>query len=198
MKKFFPLIIFGFVYLLLLAVYLLLGKVLAPSQAHVPTIMFLLSIVNFAFFLYLVPKALAFLMGMPPFADLFKERSASIEKEITEATLEKEKAGQNYDSVRNKLENISAEIDTLSADAKDRGARFKQEILDLAKARSEEIIKDSRLQAEREAEEARSLIKKQIVELSIKLAMEKVAKKMDKSEHSRLIEKSIRELKELQ
>ena len=179
-----------------MGVYLFCAKVLGVSEGTISRIKFLLSILNFAFFVYLVPKGIVFLFGIS-FGKAFEQRGQEIEKDVRDAANEKSRAQETFDSLRTRIEKISDEISSLVLDAQVTGDRFKKEILASARDRSENILKDGKLQAERETDEATALLKKDIIEMSIRLAVEKIRKGLTKSQHSRLIDESIGELKGL-
>jgi len=157
---------------------------------------FVFAVVNFIIFLIAIPYVINLLLGVKLFS-FFKDRSAKIAFELEGALREKRETQETFSMWQTKIEKISDEIADLLLQGKTNGEKIKGEILASAKRRSENIIKESRIMADRETGEALKFLKRGILERSCELAREKIKRTLTKSGHTKLIDKSIEDLKEL-
>jgi F0F1-type ATP synthase membrane subunit b/b' len=129
------------------------------------------------------------------FGDFLKNRRAKFEKEVEEATREREESERRYQELTTKKENLEKEIITLKNQAMAQMDVQKKALEENATAMSERIKKEAGIIAEAEIARIRKEIREEIIELATKKAIELIKEKFSDADQERIEKEFISEIK---
>jgi len=153
---------------------------------------FLWSVINFVILLYVLYY---FNKKSIHIGDFIKNRRANFEKEVEEATKEREKAEHRYQELTLKKENLEKEIIVLKNQAMAQMEVQKKTIEENAKIMSERIRKEAEIIAEAEVAKMRKEIRDEIIELATRKAIELIKEKFSDADQERMERDFISEVK---
>jgi F-type H+-transporting ATPase subunit b len=133
---------------------------------------------------------LSFLLFIPV-KNFMEKRTERIKTNIVEATNSREEAEAikaNYDE---KIKNINKEADEILAVARKKAVAREDEIIREARAEADRIMDRAHLEIEREKEQAKDDMRKEIVEVATIMASKFVASSMDNKTRDALIDETI-------
>lgn len=124
----------------------------------------------------------------------FKGRGERISRDVDEASFAKSSALETFDDMNAKLEGVASEVKRLTDEAMTQGERIKKDALLAAKRRAEIIVAEEQDLMNAETRIVLSHLRRSLARVSVDLAEAKIRKRLDKKEHSRLIDECINEV----
>jgi F-type H+-transporting ATPase subunit b len=156
------------------------------------TLNFLWSVINFLLLLYVLYY---FNKKSLHFGDFIKNRRAKLEKDVEEATRQREEAERRYKELVARRNNIEKEIETIRSEAISQMEVQKREIEDNARTISERIKKETSMIVEAEIARLKKEIKNEIIDIATKKAIEIIKEKFSKEDQERLENEFVTEVK---
>ncbi len=164
----------------------------AEGGASFFSLNFLWSLINFALLLYILYY---FNKKSLHIGDFIKNRRAKFEKEVDEATKEREEAERRYRELKEKKENLEKEIIALKNQAMSQIEVQRKTIEDNARTMAERIKKEAETITEAEIAKMRKEIREEIIELATKKAIELIKEKFSDADQERIEKEFISEIK---
>ena len=129
-----------------------------------------------------------------PVKKFMADRSNKIETNIRESATNRENAEALKADYEAKLKNINKEADEILAEARKKAIVREDEIIREAKAEAERIMHRAHLEIEREKEQAKDDMRKEIIEVATLMASKFVANSMDVKTKDALIEETLNDM----
>jgi F-type H+-transporting ATPase subunit b len=148
-------------------------------------------IINFAILIFILVKFLA-----KPMKNYFKKRTELIEKSLTEAAEAKEIAMKALKEVEDKLRLKDQEIERIIESARQSGEAERDRLIEHGREMSEKIRQQAKTNIELELKNAKRELRAEAAEISIRMAEEKLKKRLSEEDQLKLIDESIRKLEE--
>ena len=131
-----------------------------------------------------------------PARKLLQDRKDRIQKDIQDATTDKEAAAQMKAEYESKLLNIDKEVDVILSEARQRALKNETRIIAEAKEEADRIIKRAREEAQLEKKHAMDDVKQEMIAIASLMAQKVVAANIDSSVSDALIEEALKEMGE--
>jgi F-type H+-transporting ATPase subunit b len=151
--------------------------------------LFIAQLINFAVIVFVLTKWM-----YRPLIKMMDERKKKIEEGVNNAELAKRKLGEAKETESRILHEARAQAQGIVAEFKKKGDAEKQRRIDASKTIIDGQLAESKDRIMREAEEARKMVKKEVVALVLAAAEKAVKTALDGKEHRKAIDESIREL----
>jgi F-type H+-transporting ATPase subunit b len=126
-----------------------------------------------------------------PIRDFFRNRSLEIAKAMQESKESRERAVAALSEMERKVKDLEVETNRLIEDAKARGEKDKQALIEEGRKIVEDIHAQVKEGVEVEVEKARTTLQVEASLLSIDLAEGRIKEKIDSSDHERIVKEYI-------
>lgn len=146
-------------------------------------------IINFGIVVVIVVKFLG-----RPTRDFLNNRQGEIKATIDEIRNDKENAVAQVEEFREKLMGLDREIKELTQRINSEAERERIETVGVAKKVFREIIETARRKAVLEAEKGKLVLRKEVADMTVKLAEEKIKKSITPDHHRVLIDQYLLEI----
>ena len=143
-------------------------------------------LVNFA----IIAAVVVYFMRKPV-RDFFKNRSAEIAKSMEESKAARERAEAALADMEKKIRELEAETGRLVADARERGEKDKQVLVEEGKKMVQDIQAQVKQGIDVEVEKAKTALAAEASLLSLELAEGKIKEKINKQDHERIVREYI-------
>lgn len=150
-----------------------------------------IQVMNFAVLVVILVVA-----GRKPVREFFAGRTEAISKGIADAREARESAERALEEVQKKLDNSDAEIAKMVKSASESGARESERLIAEGERMSQRIIEQAKSGIEFELAQASEGLKAEAAEYAVKLAEEKIGRKLDDAEQLKLLEDAIKRLED--
>ena len=108
--------------------------------------------------------------GRRPIADIVRERALAIRKDLTESARARDEAHQRHQDLVARLDKLETEIAQMEATAQQEAAREEQKLVERAEREAARIGETAERSIRDEATRARNALRRDAVELAVKLA----------------------------
>jgi len=152
---------------------------------------FLIQVLNFS-----VLVAVLVWFVRKPVREFFTGRTEAIKKGISEAREAREAAERALEEVQLKLDRSDLEIAKMVKAASEAGAREREHLINEGQRMSQRIIEQAKSGIEFELNQATEGLKAEAAEYAVKLAQEKIGRKLDEAEQMKLLEDAIKRLED--
>lgn len=181
----------GFFYATFAALYAVLpSAALASEAAHAEPITFmgdwLPRLVNFA----LIAGLLVYFLRKPA-SDFFRNRTTEIGRAIEESRQARERAVAALAEMERKLKELEAETTRMIADAKDRGEKDKQALIEEGRKVASDVQAQVKAGVDIEVQKARAGLAAEAAGLAVDLAESTLKQKITKQDHDRILKEYI-------
>ena len=129
---------------------------------------------------FVILFGLLFLVAYKPITKMLDERSTKIQESMEQAEQIKQQAARSEEEVKAQLEAARKESQTIMSQAAQMGERFKEEAKKEARQEAESLIEKSRLEIQRERDEAIDGLRKEVVDIAILAAERVIEQSLDK------------------
>ncbi len=129
-----------------------------------------------------------------PISRFLESRREGIRKEIKEAHLAREDAEQKLASMEARMHDLEGELEAMRRQAQEEAAREEKRILDQAAAESRKIVATAEREIEGLTRAARESLRDYAVELSMEMAIGKIAAELDSKAQRRVVDRFLVQL----
>jgi F-type H+-transporting ATPase subunit b len=143
-------------------------------------------LVNFA-----IIAAVVIYFMRKPVRDFFKNRSAEIAKAMRESQEARERAAAALAEMERKIKELEAETARMVADAKERGEKDRQAIVDEGKKVAADVQAQVKQGIDIEVQKAKAALAVEAAQLSVDLAEGKIKKTINNQDHERIVKEYI-------
>lgn len=140
---------------------------------------------------FLILLVILYKYGRKPMADMFRSRREAIETEYRELEEKRREAEAKFQEYEKKLATLEDEAKKIVEAFIEQGQKEKERIIEEAKAAAERIKQQAEFYVQQELERAREELRKEVAELSVKLAEQVIQEKITPEDHKRLIQEFI-------
>jgi F-type H+-transporting ATPase subunit b len=119
--------------------------------------------------------------------DFFKGRREGIKASLEEAVAAKAEAEKKFAEYSAKLDKATDEIDNITEMIKAQGLAEQKKIIEDAKRTAEKMKEDTQARIEQEVKKARSDLRAEAVQLSVRMAEEILRKNMTSKDHDNMV-----------
>jgi len=149
----------------------------------------LLNFLILAFFLFKLLKE--------PIGRFFKESVRVIQEQLQGTEQACLDAGQELDAVESRLKSLDEEIQKLQDTIGELGERERDKIIANAKQAAELILEKAKLEAAFSTQQARSQLRREVVDGAVKLAEESIRKAIESGDQERLVDAYLQDLQQV-
>ncbi len=142
--------------------------------------------VNFILLIVILVK-----FGRKPTADAFRARREAIENEYKELEAKRVEAEARYQEYEKKLATLEEEAKSIMETFIDQGKREKDRIIREAYETADRIKQQAEFYVQQELEKARESLRREVAELSVKLAEQIIREKITPEDQRRLVQEFI-------
>ncbi len=142
--------------------------------------------VNFILLIVILVK-----FGRKPTADAFRARREKIENEYKELEAKRAEAEARYREYEKKLATLEEEAKAIMETFIEQGKREKERIIREAQETAERIKQQAEFYVQQELEKARESLRREVAELSVKLAEQIIREKITPEDQKRLVQEFI-------
>ena len=125
--------------------------------------------------------------GRKPVRDLFKNRSADIAKAIQESKEARERAAAALVEMERKVKDLEAEVGRMVVDAKSRGEKDRQALVEEATKAAADIQTQVKQGIDVEVAKAKTTLAAEAAILSVDLAESRIKEKINNQDHERIV-----------
>ena len=143
-------------------------------------------LVNFA-----IIAAVVIYFMRKPVRDFFKNRSAEIAKAMRESQEARERAAAALAEMERKIKELEAEMARMVADAKERGEKDRQALIDEGKKVAADVQAQVKQGIDIEVHKAKAALAVEAAQLSVDLAEGKIKKTINNQDHERIVKEYI-------
>ena len=143
-------------------------------------------LVNFA----IIAAVVVYFMRKPV-RDFFKNRSAEIAKAMRESQEARERAAAALAEMERKIKELEAEMARMVADAKERGEKDRQALIDEGKKVAADVQAQVKQGIDIEVHKAKAALAVEAAQLSVDLAEGKIKKTISSQDHERIVKEYI-------
>jgi F-type H+-transporting ATPase subunit b len=143
-------------------------------------------LVNFA-----IIAAVVIYFMRKPVRDFFKNRSAEIAKSMRESQEARERAAAALAEMERKIKELEAETARMVADAKERGEKDRQAIIDEGRKVAADVQTQVKQGIDIEVQKAKAALAVEAAQLSVDLAEGKIKKTISNQDHERIVKEYI-------
>ncbi|HET7318093.1 MAG TPA: hypothetical protein VFK23_03040 [Nitrospirota bacterium] len=143
-------------------------------------------LVNFA----IIAAVVVYFMRKPV-RDFFKNRSAEIAKAMRESQEARERAAAALAEMERKIKELEAEMARMVADAKERGEKDRQALVDEGKKVAADVQAQVKQGIDIEVQKAKAALAVEAAQLSVDLAEGKIKKTINNQDHERIVKEYI-------
>ena len=143
-----------------------------------------------AFFILLVVLSK---VAFPPIVGMLQKRADVIKESLDTAERTREEAAKLMDDYKQQIAEARAEAQKIIEQGRKFGDSMKEEIVQKAKAESEQLLVRATAEIEREKELALTALQHQVADLTIGAASRVLSRDLDKKSHEQLIEQYLAE-----
>ena len=129
--------------------------------------------------------------GREPILNTFRARRESIEGEYKDLSEKRAEAEAKYREYEKKLATLEEEAKKIMEAFIEQGEKEKERIIREAKETAERIKQQAEFYVQQELEKAREELRKEVAELSVKLAEQIIREKITPEDHKRLVKEFI-------
>ncbi|WP_022853946.1 F0F1 ATP synthase subunit B [Thermodesulfatator atlanticus] len=129
--------------------------------------------------------------GREPIVNIFRSRRERIEGEYSELTEKRAEAERKYKEYEAKLATLEEEAKKIMEAFIEQGEKEKERIIQEALATAERIKQQAEFYVQQELEKAREELRKEVAELSVKMAEQIIKEKITPEDHKRLVKEFI-------
>jgi F-type H+-transporting ATPase subunit b len=123
-----------------------------------------------------------------PMMSFFSERSTQIQKDLDEATEQRDKAQAALEEYKTKLAGMEQELVKMRVELQKAGELESQKITVNADRMANAMVEAAKLAAEQEVRKARELLKTEAVELAVEMAESLIRDRIDEGDRKRIVE----------
>jgi F-type H+-transporting ATPase subunit b len=162
------------------------------GEAGEPSLLkaYLWPVINFILLVVLLTYA----MKKADIKGYFRKRTELIEQSLKEAKEAKELAQKALAEVEGRLKALDKEVEDIIASAHLSGGKEKGRLVEEGDKLKEKILEQARTNIDFEVKQAKEMIKKEAVEIAMKLAEKKLRDKLTKEEQLKLLEESVQKI----
>ncbi len=142
--------------------------------------------VNFIALVFILVK-----YGRKPMADMFRARREAIENEYQELEEKRAEAEARYQEYEKKLAKLEEEARAIMEAFIEQGKKEKERIIQEAYETAERIKQQAEFYVQQELEKARESLRREVAELSVKLAEQIIREKITAEDQKRLVQEFI-------
>lgn len=143
-------------------------------------------LVNFA-----IIAAVVIYFMKKPVRDFFKNRSAEIAKAMRESQEARERAEAALAEMERKIKELEAETARMVSDAKERGEKDRQALLDEGRKVAADVQAQVKQGVDIEVQKAKAALAVEAAQLSVDLAEGKIKKTINTQDHERIVKEYI-------
>ncbi len=143
-------------------------------------------LVNFA-----IIAAIVIYFSRKPVRDFFKNRSAEIAKAMRESQEARERAAAALAEMERKIKELEAETARMVADAKERGEKDRQALVDEGKKVAADVQAQVKQGIDIEVQKAKAALAVEAAQLSVDLAEGKIKKTINDQDQERIVKEYI-------
>jgi F-type H+-transporting ATPase subunit b len=143
-------------------------------------------LVNFA----IIAAVVVYFMRKPV-RDFFKNRSAEIAKAMRESQEARERAAAALAEMERKIKELEAETARMVADAKERGEKDRQALVDEGRKVAADVQTQVKQGIDIEVQKAKAALAVEAAQLSVDLAEGKIKKTISTQDHERIVKEYI-------
>jgi F0F1-type ATP synthase membrane subunit b/b' len=132
-----------------------------------------------------------------PILKFLNERSVSVKIDIVEREENLKKTAKMLEEIKNRLDRIEEEVETIRNSARKSGEEEKEKIKSLGKQEAERIVRLNNEEITRKVESSIRRLKEQAANLTIEQFRKEVKEELDDAMHEKIIEKNIEQIGEL-
>jgi F-type H+-transporting ATPase subunit b len=143
-------------------------------------------LVNFA-----IIAAVVIYFMRKPVRDFFKNRSAEIAKAMRESQEARERAAAALAEMERKIKELEAETARMVADAKERGEKDRQTLVDEGRKVAADVQTQVKQGIDIEVQKAKAALAVEAAQLSVDLAEGKIKKTISNQDHERIVKEYI-------
>ncbi len=152
---------------------------------------FLIQVLNFAI---LVGVLVWF--GRKPIREFFAGRTEAINKGIAEARQTRDSAERALEEVQKKLDSSDAEIAKMVKAAAEAGQREREHLIKEGQRLSSRVVEQAKAGIDFELKQASEGLKAEAAQFAVKLAEEKIGRRLDSAGQMKLLEDAIKKLED--
>ena len=149
-------------------------------------------ILNFLILAFLVFKLLK-----DPVKNFFQGRAEMFREKIAEAEGASIEAERELKEVESQFEKLDEEIQRLQQAITERGEKQRDKIIADAKQTADYMLEKAKLEAAFSIEQARSQLRREVIDEAVKLAEASIRKAIDKRDQERLVDEYLQDLKQV-
>ena len=153
---------------------------------NLPTL--IAQIVNFV-----ILFGLLYLVAYKPIVGMLNSRSDKIKESMEQVEIIKQQAARSEEEIKAQIEAARGESQAIIAQASQIGERLKEEAKKEARQEAESLIARSRLEIQRERNDAIDELRREVVDVAIVAAEKVIKESLDKPAHHRLIQEVLEE-----
>lgn len=139
--------------------------------------------VNFGIFVFLIVKFLRV-----PIKNFISGKQKELERKIQRLEEDKAAADQKIQDILKTVDESQAEFESLKKKIIEQGERKKQEIIEDAQDKSRVMLEDAKLRVDNQIVRAKKMLKAELVDAAVELALEKLPNKVTEADNQRLIQ----------
>ena len=159
------------------------------GEAHFTWRDWLWPVVNFSVLIIIL-----FFFGRKPVSEFFRNRTALIEKSLSEASEAKELAQKTLNEVNERFRNTDSEIEKLIEAARKSGENEREAIIAEGERLKERIIEQGKANIDFELQKAKERIKSDAARMALELAEKQIREQLGQKEQEALIDDYIKRL----
>jgi len=125
-------------------------------------------------------------LARKPMSDALRNRAHDIRKDLTDSARERDEAYQRHQELVARLDKLSTEIEGMEAEARQEAANEEQKLVERAQREAERIADMAQRNVRDEATRARNALRRDAVDLAVKLAEGILAKSVTQADQQAL------------
>ena len=146
-------------------------------------------VVNFSVLIIIL-----FFFGRKPVSEFFRNRTALIEKSLSEASEAKELAQKTLNEVKERFRNTDSEIEQIIEAARKSGEKEREAIIAEGERLKQRIIEQGKANIDFELQKAKERIKSDAARMALELAEKQIREQLGQKEQEALIDDYIKRL----
>ena len=146
---------------------------------------------------FLILAFIVFKLLREPVKNFFQGRAEMFREKIAEAEGASMEAERELEEVESRFKMLDQEIQRLQQTITEKGERERDKIIADAKQTAEYMLEKARLEAAFSTQQARSQLRREVVDEAVKLAEENIRKAIDKRDQERLVDEYLKDLQEV-
>jgi F-type H+-transporting ATPase subunit b len=146
---------------------------------------------------FLILAFLVFKLLKDPIRNFFQGQAEMFKEKIEEAEGASVEAERELKEVESRFKMLDEEIQRLQQTITEQGERRRDKIIADAKQTGEYMLEKAKIEAAFSIEQARSQLRREVVDEAVKLAEESIRKAIDKRDQERLVDEYLQDLQQV-